>query len=411
MPIFNIEIHYQTTTGGGTKRFNEHEAVSEDEAINQCNEITRSGKGIIKVVGGDLRDVTKEVQTRLADDALASYDFGVGVSVVGMGSTGWQHDINDGKDDLTKVVYAKYDGDAPDAGSHKISFHAKFTRGTKTLNESYALSCDNGAEIGMSGKAVISEKLAIGTRIRFTRDLIEPACGDHPRLIYARKGETGTILDYNASEGYMVQADANPGKFGAARHEFDPEAPAPSSGGVPTLDEIAEAKGLDLDDVKFWVGLHYKINFDAEPRTRQDEWIERYCELHELSSEGAASCPVQTSAVSDAVSSFASKFEDFKMGYAGLIHILEEEVAISSQKDRISALFWDSVADLKDKLGSEAANNTSDDKEEQEAAFNEVDHWVSEHTPDEIPLILWMQGVEEGTDAIRAKLKPKRRMP
>lgn len=63
--------------------------------------------------------------------------------------------------------------------------------------------------------------LEIGTRIRFNRDLTEPASGDHPALLYAYKGEAGTIIGYSAKEGYLVRADHHHAKFGAALHEFD----------------------------------------------------------------------------------------------------------------------------------------------------------------------------------------------
>lgn len=89
-------------------------------------------------------------QEALADDALASYNFGEGVTVVE--SDAWQRDTFDGKDDLTRVVYVQYEDDPPDADSHRISFHAAFEQGTLTLKEAYAYACDNGAEIGFQGE-------------------------------------------------------------------------------------------------------------------------------------------------------------------------------------------------------------------------------------------------------------------
>lgn len=37
------------------------------------------------------------------------------------------------------------------------------------------------------------EKLAPGTEVRFTKDIIEGATGDHPTLVHADKGATGVI--------------------------------------------------------------------------------------------------------------------------------------------------------------------------------------------------------------------------
>lgn len=35
---------------------------------------------------------------------------------------------------------------------------------------------------------------------------------------------------------------------------------------------------FSLDDIAEWVGLHYRVNFNAEPPARQQEWIDRYLE-------------------------------------------------------------------------------------------------------------------------------------
>jgi hypothetical protein len=88
-------------------------------------------------------------QASLADDALESFDFGVGVTFVD--SDGWERSTYDGKDDWTKVVYVECCDDAPDDDSHKVSFHVAFVEGTATLDEAYAYWCDSGAEIGAPG--------------------------------------------------------------------------------------------------------------------------------------------------------------------------------------------------------------------------------------------------------------------
>lgn len=74
-------------------------------------------------------------------------------------------------------------------------------------------------------------RLEIGTRIRFNRTMTEPACGDHPALLYAYKGEAGTITGYGTKEGYWAKTDNHPAAFGAAPHEFDVELPNASNEG------------------------------------------------------------------------------------------------------------------------------------------------------------------------------------
>jgi hypothetical protein len=64
-------------------------------------------------------------------------------------------------------------------------------------------------------------KLQIGTQIRFLKDLIEPACGDHPTLLYASKGDLATVTGYNDFEGYMVTREKCGKEFGASAEEFE----------------------------------------------------------------------------------------------------------------------------------------------------------------------------------------------
>jgi len=67
-----------------------------------------------------------------------------------------------------------------------------------------------------------SNKLPIGTRIQFTKQLDAPATEDHPNIIYAERGELGTIIGHSAREGYKVKTDHWPHWFGASRTEFEP---------------------------------------------------------------------------------------------------------------------------------------------------------------------------------------------
>lgn len=79
----------------------------------------------------------------MADTLFEHYDFGDGVQVLDHGR--W--DISDPLD-FIKIAYVEYQDDAPNASSHKISFHVGFTeRGT--AREAYALDCEKGQEIGV----------------------------------------------------------------------------------------------------------------------------------------------------------------------------------------------------------------------------------------------------------------------
>jgi hypothetical protein len=64
-------------------------------------------------------------------------------------------------------------------------------------------------------------KHPVGTRIRFTRTLDEPAGSDSPARLYATKGETGEITGHGCKEGYWVKADNWPNPFGASEKEFE----------------------------------------------------------------------------------------------------------------------------------------------------------------------------------------------
>ncbi|CAM5530074.1 hypothetical protein TMEC54S_00244 [Thauera mechernichensis] len=45
-------------------------------------------------------------------------------------------------------------------------------------------------------------------------------------------------------------------------------------------EELCSDRGIDLDDVSEWVGLHYQRNFEAEPAAARYDWIKRYLESH-----------------------------------------------------------------------------------------------------------------------------------
>lgn len=61
------------------------------------------------------------------------------------------------------------------------------------------------------------EKIAlpIGTRIKFLKDLTEGANGEHPALLFAKKGDGGEVIGHGCREGHWVKWDKWPEKFGA----------------------------------------------------------------------------------------------------------------------------------------------------------------------------------------------------
>lgn len=63
--------------------------------------------------------------------------------------------------------------------------------------------------------------IPIGNRIRFLKTLDARATEDHPDIVYAKKGELGTITGYGTKEGYWVKTDNWPSAFGASDTEFE----------------------------------------------------------------------------------------------------------------------------------------------------------------------------------------------
>jgi hypothetical protein len=58
--------------------------------------------------------------------------------------------------------------------------------------------------INIYNKDKIIMKLPIGTKIKFTKNLTADACGEHPDIIYARKGGTGHVVGHDCTEGHVV---------------------------------------------------------------------------------------------------------------------------------------------------------------------------------------------------------------
>ena len=57
MPKYNVNVNYQTASGGNTKKFNGVEATNDDHAINLCNARVRRMRGVLKVDGGDVEEI------------------------------------------------------------------------------------------------------------------------------------------------------------------------------------------------------------------------------------------------------------------------------------------------------------------------------------------------------------------
>jgi hypothetical protein len=49
---------------------------------------------------------------------------------------------------------------------------------------------------------------------------------------------------------------------------------------VAKLNNFEEANNFDDDVVAEWVGLHYKVNFDACNEVGKDRWRNRYEDMH-----------------------------------------------------------------------------------------------------------------------------------
>lgn len=64
-------------------------------------------------------------------------------------------------------------------------------------------------------------EIKVGTKIRFTKKLMEGPTGDHPTFLYAEKGEEGVITQVGGCrEGYWARTRRNP-PFGVRREEFE----------------------------------------------------------------------------------------------------------------------------------------------------------------------------------------------
>lgn len=63
--------------------------------------------------------------------------------------------------------------------------------------------------------------LPVGTRIRFTKTLTEPANEDHPDIVFAKAGDFGVITGHGTKEGYWAKWEHWPHAFGVSDGEFE----------------------------------------------------------------------------------------------------------------------------------------------------------------------------------------------
>lgn len=94
-----------------------------------------------------------------------------------------------------------------------------------------------------------------------------------------RTGE-GVVADVHAHRSWSIDAIAS-------TYAFHTDAEA----------DLCGSMGITIDDVAEWVGLHYKVNFDAEAPAKRHDWILRYSEAHnaktgygDLSNENTEPC-------------------------------------------------------------------------------------------------------------------------
>ena len=95
----------------------------------------------------------------IADDVLAAYDFGEGVTVVEQDN--WN---TDDPNDYTKIVYVEYVDEKPEGDSHKVSFHVRFNP-DGSIDDAYALEMDGGNDIGHRGDSGATYRNLAETRL------------------------------------------------------------------------------------------------------------------------------------------------------------------------------------------------------------------------------------------------------
>jgi len=107
----------------------------------------------------------------------------------------------------------------------------------------------------------------------------------------------------------------------------------------------------------------------------------------------------------NSIERFAQDFAALQFERAGLIETLRLELEMSGEA--LDDFFYEQIDELKGYLGAQAANETSDNPNEQEAAISAAEDWVASHLAGEgyraaIAITLYLNGVREGAQRLRA---------
>lgn len=106
----------------------------------------------------------------------------------------------------------------------------------------------------------------------------------------------------------------------------------------------------------------------------------------------------------------AQPFQRFMVAQKELIDELFVEHGFAAMNGRnLAEFFSDAASDLKDALGSDAANACSDDEEEQDTAISAAEQWVTDNVSHSteacIAAVLYLQGIPAGITELRRRFK------
>lgn len=107
----------------------------------------------------------------------------------------------------------------------------------------------------------------------------------------------------------------------------------------------------------------------------------------------------------NSIERFAQDFAALQAERAGLIETLRLELERGGEA--LDDFFYEQLDELKGYLGAQAANETSDDPNEQEAVITAAEDWVASHLSGagyhaDIAITLYLNGVREGAQRLRA---------
>jgi hypothetical protein len=147
--------------------------------------------------------------------------------------------------------------------------------------------------------------------------------------------------------------------------------------------------GFSLDDAAFMRAGDYQV---AEPER---------IDADEPSEEGDDNRPAGA-----AIASFKEELQAFCEANGQLIG--EWEVAMHKHGVNLDDAHWDAIDDIKGRISESAANASSDVPDEQEAAIQDAEEWVSSsisQTGSTVALVLFTQGTDEGSQWLLRRLE------